>query len=123
MKSQTEVSVDDHTQWFDRAIVSDAVHLFIFQCFGKPIAHTRLQMLDEDRTVAEVSIINSPRMSGLGIGKTVLSQTLHQGWNIGIKQVVAVVHKDNAASIRLFQESGFLRTSCEGDFIRLQKGQ
>lgn len=104
------VSVSDRQQWFDEHNVDkrplwvaeneqkQIVGWISFQSFyGRPAY---------DSTV-EISIYLDEDFRGQGLGKTMLSYSIEQAKDMGIKTLLGFIFAHNLASIKLFKSFGF----------------
>lgn len=62
------------------------------------------------RFTVENSVYVAPQVAGRGIGRTLLEALIHRCGALGYRQMIAVIgDRDNEASIRFHEASGFVR--------------
>ena len=108
-KSHDPVSWSRHSEWFTRAIANDDVFLFIAETGGDAAAMVRFDVAGDE---ALVSINVAPPFRGRQIGGVALREACRmfseQRPEISL---IAEIHPDNAASVRIFSEAGFRKVA------------
>jgi UDP-2,4-diacetamido-2,4,6-trideoxy-beta-L-altropyranose hydrolase len=102
-----EIALDEHCQWWQRALADPARRLFIAHVGRIDVGVLRLD-LDGDR--AEVSIYLDPACTGIGLGPWLLRAA--QQWVAGepaLRSLLAHIRPGNRASERAFAAAGFQR--------------
>ena len=101
------VSAKEHAEWFAAAISSQSgKNIFIVLNEGKPAGQIRFDLNGRD---AEISISIKKEIRGKGAARQALAEIIKI-----IREekkadtITAQIHKDNAASKKLFEGSGFL---------------
>lgn len=99
----------DHEQWFTLKLADPNCRLFIAEENDRPIGQVRFEIADDQ---AEVHIAVSADARGLGYGTRLLSEACRRIFSEErpVQRVVAHVKPDNAASLRLFERVGFVRS-------------
>lgn len=105
------VDSTQHLTWLTRALADDSRHLLVVSdAGGAPVATLRWDGLEGD--VWEVSVTVAPAARGRGVARAALAAA--EEWLLATRrprQLVAVVHPNNAASLRLFEGAGYARTT------------
>ncbi|WP_164512304.1 GNAT family N-acetyltransferase [Oceaniglobus ichthyenteri] len=96
-----------HQAWFDAALANPSRTILIIQKDGADLGMVRF---DRNETAVEVSIALAQMARGRGIGRAALKMALE---TCPVKNLpfVARIKPENAASLALFQQSGFSATS------------
>jgi RimJ/RimL family protein N-acetyltransferase len=79
---------------------------------------------DSIKGVCFLSINVSISFRRIGVGKQLLVHAIEVAKGIGIKELKASIHKNNLASLSLFEQLGFIRTTNTAqlvDFILMEK--
>lgn len=93
----------EHERWL-RAKLDDPDCIFnIVQCGSEPVGVLRFDRLPKEDAL-EVSILIAAERQGLGIGGCALALAEHL---LPRARIVAVIHPDNRASIRMFKRAGY----------------
>jgi UDP-2,4-diacetamido-2,4,6-trideoxy-beta-L-altropyranose hydrolase len=103
-RTEADTSLDDHLQWFARALSSPDRLLLIGRAGGEDVGHIRFDQVDG---LATVSIVLAPEMRGRGLGGPLLAAAIGAARGRGIASFKAVVHVDNTPSRRIFEKAGF----------------
>lgn len=56
---------------------------------------------------AEISIYIAPAFQRCGLGQQLLAQAIHEGINLGFKNLVCLIFAHNQPSLKLFEKFGF----------------
>lgn len=106
----------DHADWWSRALASPDRRLFVAEAQGEPLAVIRFDRLDEPAGSFEVSINVKPEARGGGVGRSALAAACeHFLKSEGAVPLVAVIHRENRASQRVFARIGFTRERRVGE--------
>lgn len=120
-RDQRPVPWDDHVSWL-RATVTDDERVYrLVLDDDTPVAAVRYDRAGDGSDEVEVSIVVASQTRGQGVGAMALrlgEQELRSTWP-EVRTVVAVVHRDNAASRRLFERGGYAERSGHGQWITL----
>ena len=101
------VDIDCHNQWFPGVIQNPGHRLLIAQFDGEPVGYLRLDIADGS---GRVSIAVDSQHRGQGLGTSMLQRLVAElAHDVQIRDLTALVHRDNASSIRAFQRAGFQR--------------
>jgi UDP-2,4-diacetamido-2,4,6-trideoxy-beta-L-altropyranose hydrolase len=117
-RSPAPIDFSDHQRWFE-AVLGDARRPLLIGCLGdEPVGVLRWDVGADGRE-AEVSLYLSPAHTGMGLGPELLAAG--EAWlrhaHPTVRQLHAEVLAGNAASIHLFEQSGY--AACSQHF---QKG-
>jgi RimJ/RimL family protein N-acetyltransferase len=109
-RSPEPVDAAGHNAWFTAALSDPARVLLIGELDGGKVGMVRIDRGHE----TEVSINLNPAFRGRGLSLDLLNAALATETG----PILAVIRPNNAASIRLFEWAGFVRTGFEGGFFR-----
>lgn len=112
------VALDEHVDWFLRALDDPSRHLLMVESDGQGIGHVRLDQDEDDRLACRVGICVSPAERGKGRAAAILAAAMEVGRRSGLVRFVAEVHARNEPSARLFQRLGFSPDGQDGPFVR-----
>ncbi|MGA7988068.1 MAG: GNAT family N-acetyltransferase [Candidatus Dormiibacterota bacterium] len=109
------VTREDHERWFAMRRDDPSVHLWIADEHGIPVAQVRVDVVPPAGVVS-VAVAVSHR--GRGLGSEVLRAMVSEiAEDDRVRVLRALVHPDNAHSIRAFERAGFHRSGdIEGGF-------
>lgn len=111
-------SLAAHTTWMEKALTDPLRDLRIFYHAGQPVAHIRFDIDAESPAEAEIGICLSQAVRKQGIGQRALGMACATPPH-GVQRLNAEVHKDNAASARIFEKLGFQRVGIDGEFLQM----
>jgi ribosomal protein S18 acetylase RimI-like enzyme len=102
-----------HKAWFPDALRTR--RMLIAELEGEPVGMVRLDPAGDG---AVVSIALAPERRGQGLGRQLLDAALagEDG------PLLAEVREDNAASLRIFRDCGFVEVGRDGRFLQLRRG-
>jgi UDP-2,4-diacetamido-2,4,6-trideoxy-beta-L-altropyranose hydrolase len=108
---------DEHVAWFDARTRDPASRIYIIEAGGESSGVLRFDLDGPARAVVSINI--APEARGRGLGP----DALREGCALvsaddAVSSVTAYIKPDNAASLRTFERSGFVRsgsTMIEGD--------
>lgn len=104
--STEEIPFDEHAAWLARKLANDGCVLYIVCEGDEPVAHVRLDRLDDD--AAEISVTVAPTARGRGIGRAAIAAATEAGAEaLGVTRVVARVKPENGASRSAFTAAGY----------------
>ncbi len=115
-RSAIRPSMQDHMRWFDRALDDRAMVLLMVEDRGGEVGHIRFDRSADDAASASVSVSLAPDRRGQRLAAPAVLAALDFGAAQGIGHVLAEVHRDNLASVRLFEGLGFSETGQSGEF-------
>jgi UDP-2,4-diacetamido-2,4,6-trideoxy-beta-L-altropyranose hydrolase len=99
---------EEHVNWLQGKLTSDAAILFMLELDGIPCGHIRYDLEDEDEAL--LSFVVSPDFRGMGLGRFLVERTrghVIEKWrNATVK---AVAFTENIASSEVFEKTGFQR--------------
>jgi len=118
-RDRSVVSAETHNSWFvDRIRKCVTEPIYIFSQDNHEVGFTRLDLIDSETGKFEVSIAVRSEMRGKGYGSIILSMTVDAARQMtNAREITGNVRKDNYASIKLFERSGFSRATTSGDFV------
>jgi UDP-4-amino-4,6-dideoxy-N-acetyl-beta-L-altrosamine N-acetyltransferase len=106
MVSQHEISMDEHTAWFERASKDPRRHLMIYETGNGPLGYVAIQLLDDGRVADWGFYIapGAPKGTGAALGKAALDYGFRE---LGLHKVCGQVLGFNERSARFHQKLGF----------------
>ncbi|MEC3975696.1 GNAT family N-acetyltransferase [Amycolatopsis sp. H20-H5] len=120
-RSTGEIALADHLAWLRGVLTSHDRLLLVVEVAGEPVGTVRFDRAGDEAW--EVSITLAPAARGRGLSGDVLAEgervltTTYQ-----VREILAAVHQDNAASAALFQRAGYAgEGAAEGEFRQLRK--
>ncbi len=99
----------EHQAWFETVLSSNTIKLHIIEWCRTPIGYIRL---DQSRGKEEISILIVRKFQGYGFAKRSLLQVLQPAK----REYTAVVHRENNASVGLFESLGFHCNGTTGEY-------
>jgi RimJ/RimL family protein N-acetyltransferase len=115
-RSGADPSLAEHLAWWDGAL-ADPRRRLLMACDGPdPVAHLRLDRAPDGAET--VGIVLAPARRGAGLSAATLEAALDDAARRGVARVLAEVHGENAASLRLFEGAGFAALGADGPFRR-----
>jgi len=113
------LSKDEHMDWLAsrlERIRTDPFLLFFEN--GTEVGFSRFDFVQDSNNIFEISIVVDSKVQGIGLGTRILQDSCKFFFDLHLDGIVrARVHKMNIASQRIFTKTGFLETSCEGEFL------
>lgn len=115
------IAFKDHEKWFnDKYFKNENNYCYILGNKTSLVGYCRLDY-NEEKKAYIVSIAINPENHGKGFGIQLLFESLEKLKNIQDCLVLAEVKKDNFASIKLFEKTGFEKYKEEGNNYYYQK--
>ena len=105
-----KVSWEEHSSWYEKALLNNCRKLYIGKEGGIPIGIVRFNKCDNEEYIFDVSINISPESRGKGFGRQLLNngiRRLHKEVK-NCKFIRAEVKKENEYSNKLFKSCGFI---------------
>ena len=104
---QAPVSPEQHARWFrDRLARPSECRIYIAEIEGAPVGQARVDLMGEGR--GEISVAVAVASRGRGLGRALIAKaTEAAAADLGAGSVVAVVRRENAASLRAFEAAGY----------------
>jgi UDP-2,4-diacetamido-2,4,6-trideoxy-beta-L-altropyranose hydrolase len=101
------ITLQEHLEWFERKLSAVSTRIYIMEYAGVPVGQVRYDREGEGWLI-DYSVTVEHR--GKGFGTKLIQQSL-----VGFKKekIIAKVLYSNAASVRVFESTGFLATSNE----------
>ncbi len=104
--SATQISWNEHEQWFDSKLNLDSCHMFIVEDGnGQPVGSFRVD-IEGDAGVVSVSIASKSRGKGYGVSAIIMGSWLISGYP-HIRRLDAFVKTGNEASCNAFAKAGY----------------
>ncbi len=107
-RDPSPITRETHDRWWSSALAEPSRTLLVARCASTAVGIVRLDRRSDDS--AEVSIYLDPELTGLGLGPAALRAL--QRWvavNSNLAVLSAHVLPENRASMRAFEEAGFVR--------------
>ncbi len=116
--SALPIDSDDHARWFESVVHNPAHRLRIGEVDGDAIGFARVDVCGG---VGTVSITVAPEFRGRGFGRELLALLNDDvSQDCQVRELSAIVHSANEASLRAFQSVGFAKNGMSRDgFCRL----
>jgi RimJ/RimL family protein N-acetyltransferase len=106
--SRRRVAASEHAAWLASRLADPHQRLWIAEEAGEPVGQVRV---DLDDGAGTVSIAVAPAHRGRGIGSNMLRALLAEiEPDADVRDLLALVHPENAASLRAFESVGFRDT-------------
>lgn len=106
MYTQHEITLAEHTRWFEQVSKDTSYHLLIFEVDGKPFGFINLHQI-ANGNIADWGFYVAP-WAPRGIGKQLGQAALHYAFiTLGIHKVCGQVLSYNKPSIRFHHQLGF----------------
>lgn len=115
------VSLAAHARWLAARLADTGTRLWVAEEARVPVGQVRVDLTDGSTGVVSIAVAAAAR--GRGIGQAMLRAAIAEIAQEGAAiQLRAVIHPDNAASLRAFERVGFRRTrSDERGFVVLER--
>ncbi len=104
--NQEQIAIDEHSRWFNNALSSDNIFIYILMHNDEHIGQCRITVKDE---VADIDYSIDSSMRGKGLGKIILDlleQEIRNNYR-EISKLVGRVKPGNVLSIRCFEENDY----------------
>lgn len=112
-RTDRPVTDEEHASWVAARLAAPNPDLWVADLAGQPAGSVNLS------ASGEISVVVDPAARGHGVGRALVEHASAAAARDGMPNVTAVVHRDNAASIRLFESVGFTRVPTErGHWLR-----
>ncbi len=114
------VAASAHANWLAARLTSPGARLWLAEEAGEPVGQVRVDLDDKAGTV---SISVAPAHRGRGVGTRMLrALVLEMERDIEVRNLLALVHPENTASLRAFVRVGFHDTGHRRrDFVVLDR--
>ena len=116
-RNQALLTAEEHRQWIlSRCEPQISKSLDLFFLHGeKPVGLCRIDQIDLQ--TPEISILVDPSAGGMGYGTSILGMSLQESSRtLEINGYLAIIHRKNIASKKLFVKHGFIEISSNGNF-------
>jgi RimJ/RimL family protein N-acetyltransferase len=115
------VSMETHLSWLKRRLTDPDSRLWIVETGDGPAGSIRL---DREAESSWVSIALDSTRRGQGLGSAALELACRTAWDQGLTRcLLARAKAENRASLRLFERSGFKRTSVRDGIVTFELSQ
>ncbi|OIO46066.1 MAG: hypothetical protein AUJ25_00775 [Parcubacteria group bacterium CG1_02_37_13] len=105
-KSPRPVEEKEHLTWLEKVFSGEAKkYLFILEFEGETAGQLRIDEFRESK--AEINIALQEGFQGKGLGTLALQEGVKLAKQLGFKELIAEIHQDNLASLKLFQKACF----------------
>jgi UDP-2,4-diacetamido-2,4,6-trideoxy-beta-L-altropyranose hydrolase len=99
------VDASEHAKWLAARLAGPGSRLWVAEEAGEPVGQVRV---DLDRDAGTVSISVSPAHRGRGVGSRMLQALIvEMEQDAEVRNLLALVHSENIASLRAFERVGF----------------
>lgn len=107
--STIEIKWEDHINWFKKQLNSDnKIFLIICEDDETSIGQVRFDVTGRNNAKISLSLLEKVRGRGLG-SKVIRMSTKKTFSETKVERVEAWVKKDNAASLKTFEKSGYMK--------------
>jgi RimJ/RimL family protein N-acetyltransferase len=108
-KSNSAISKSQHKNWFgDRILRNSREPYLIFTLNNEDIGTVRFDSVESEPEIFITGIIMNPEFYGRGCGSKILSLAVNYIiQNFPKKNLIAEIHKENIASIKIFSRNHF----------------
>ncbi len=107
-----------HADWYRGKLKSADTAFFIGEYDGRSIGYARVDRWSVETGEIGASIEASAR--GRGLGRHLIALAAERGANqLGVRQIVARVKRENARSVRAFEAAGFTGLAATGGYVTL----
>jgi UDP-2,4-diacetamido-2,4,6-trideoxy-beta-L-altropyranose hydrolase len=104
--STESIPLEDHARWFAGKLASRDTRIWVFDLEGLVAAQIRYDLVEPE--LAEISFVVAAPFRGRGLGSRLLDATrVPAAEQLGAARLRAIVRRENAASMRVFQKAGF----------------
>lgn len=118
-RNTEEVPLEQHLRWLEGSLSRTDRVLLIAESGGEPVGTVRFDMRDDG--YLEVSINLAPEARGRKMGAACLGEACDFVLAHGPIGFHAAIRRDNAASIRIFRQCGFVDFGREDGFLLLRR--
>lgn len=109
-KSQEFISWEEHSRWFNKAILNKDFLILLGIYRESPFGVTRFELIDKLNKYFQISINIAPKQRGKGMGKIMLIKSIDllRDYYPDTKKIIAEVKKENIASNKMFLKASFV---------------
>ena len=121
-KNSTEIALEEHTNWFrNRILRADLEPIWILEVEDRLAGVIRFDLIRDEESAFEVSIIVGEGQEGKGLGYLALTQAIQKlKSSFDPRELVAEIHEENVVSMRLFLKLGFRKDRRRKEFFILR---
>lgn len=105
--SEKEITLEDHLKWFSGRLSDSGCHIFILENEEKAVGNIRLDILDDEGKIGEISYMVAPECRGQGYGGILLQRIEDKAREMGISILTGLVKAENIASKKCFEKQGY----------------
>lgn len=110
------ISFADHEKWLEHKLAGSESDIYIFSTNGQPCGTTRLDFIGQSHW--EISVTVDSEFRKLGLGKLMIEETCKNAVrDLNANVIEAHIHRENIASIGLFQSIGFKEFLSFEDYV------
>lgn len=102
--SSAAVPWGEHVAWLDRSLGSPDTRLLVGELEGAPIGVVRI---DRNGESATISVTVAPEARSRGLATPLIRAGVQAAAALGVERVIALIRRENTASISAFQAAGF----------------
>ncbi|SFC17087.1 GNAT family N-acetyltransferase [Butyrivibrio sp. YAB3001] len=106
--SKEEISFENHIKWYKKKLSDPDCFLYILEDGEKRIGNIRVDMNGDKGKVGEISYMIAPAFRGQGYGSVILG-LLEQQMKEKVKVLIGFVLSENKASMKCFENNGYLK--------------
>ncbi|MDO9408804.1 bifunctional UDP-2,4-diacetamido-2,4,6-trideoxy-beta-L-altropyranose hydrolase/GNAT family N-acetyltransferase [Patulibacter sp.] len=119
--SSDPIAADEHAGWLRRVLADPDRTLLVVERGGVPVATVRFDR-DAGSAEAEISVTVDPAARATGLGRRILRESTERELSSrpALRRVTALVHADNAASLRAFGAAGYRPAGTHGAWRTLE---
>ena len=116
-KSPHQITMEEHLNWYQHRYLSNPDRLDWIGVVAEDGRKAGVFGLAMDEDTAEVSYLLEPETQHRGYAAEAVKELLCYAFSQGIRRVIAEIHRENDASLKLVNRLGFRLLKGEGDFL------
>jgi len=121
-KNNKKLTIEEHEIWYQDSLKNPSRKLYIGIDSNEKIGICRFDY-DELDNYSEISINLNPKMRGKNLSYEFLNNAIKKYATNNHYKLKATIKKENKASLKIFEKSGFLYFSEDSNFFYLRKIQ
>jgi L-amino acid N-acyltransferase YncA len=118
--SDSSITLAEHKKWFESSLKNPLRKIYIGILKGEKVGVCRFD-IDQQRIKAQVSINLNPNMRGKNLSFELLSESIINYKKDNQIKLTALIKKENAASLKIFQKCNFFIIDDDDRFNYLEK--
>lgn len=115
------VSPEHHNKWMETRLMKLSISPIYILENDLTLGMLRVDSIDSDSTVREISILVNPHNLGLGIGSHMMDLYFSNYASDSTDKYFAKIHKDNIKSQRFFEKHKFFQLNEANQFLLFQR--